>query len=304
MKKNPVLVGLIIIGILLLLFGMGVMGTLFGVFGERPVSLARNSVLIIEVKGVITDSKKFLKDLRRYGEESDVKAIVIRIDSPGGVVGPSQEMYKAILDLRKKGRVIVASLGAVAASGGYYIASATEKIVTNPGTITGSIGVIMEFADISKLYNWAHINRYVIKTGPYKDTGAEFRPMSADEKAVMQEVIDNVFMQFKKAIAAGRRMPLETVTKYADGRILSGEQAVKAGLADQEGGLQDAIQLAADLAGIKGEPEPVYAPKPRPKFIDFLAAQDEDEVKIEGMIRRVLRMDYMGQPLYIMPGAI
>jgi len=304
MRKNPVLVGLIIIGVLLVLFGLGVVGTIYGLFGDHPVSIGSNSVLVMEVKGVISDSKQFLKDLRRYSEDHDLKAIVIRVDSPGGVVGPSQEMYKAIMDLRKTGHVVVASLGSVAASGGYYVASAADKIVTNPGTITGSIGVIMEFADISRLYDWAKINRYVIKTGPFKDTGAEFRPMTPAEKVVMQQVIDNVFMQFKKAVAIGRKMPLEKVTKFADGRIMSGEQAVDAGLADQEGSLDDAIELAAKLAGLKGKPEPVYSHKSHPKFFDLLMNPPDDESRLENLARKVLHMEYIGQPLFIMPGVV
>ncbi|MBK9293356.1 MAG: signal peptide peptidase SppA [Oligoflexia bacterium] len=301
MKKNPLLVLLAIFGAATVLVLVAIGGALYTAFSDRVPSLANNSVAIIDVKGIITDSRAFIKSIKKYREAKEVKAIVVRLDSPGGVVGPSQEIYDEILATKKEGKPIVCSLGSVAASGAYYIAAGCDKIVTNPGTITGSIGVIMEFANISKLYEWAKINRYVVKSGQYKDIGSEFRTMTPAEKDIIQGMIDSVHMQFKTAVATGRKMKMEAVTQIADGRIFSGEQAVKKGLADSMGGLEEAVNVAAKLAGIKGEPEIYYPPTKKKRLIDlFLDREDEDEA-VFGAIKKTLALELIGKPLYLLP---
>jgi protease IV len=303
MKKSPWIIALSLIGVCVLLVLVAIGAAMYTAFGDRAVSIAGDSVLVLDVKGIIVDSKSFVKSLRKYREDDDIKAIVIRIDSPGGVVGPSQEMYDEILKTRQMGKKVVASLGSMAASGGYYIAAACEKIVTNPGTITGSIGVIMEFANLSRLYEWAKIERYVVKSGPFKDIGSEYRSMSPAEKALLQDMIDNVYDQFKRAVATGRKMKLEQVAKIADGRILSGEQALKAGLADQLGGLQEAVEEAAKLAGIKGKPEIFSPPPPRKNLLDYLMNREEDDEYYGKMAKKILGLEHSGQLLFLMPGA-
>jgi protease-4 len=191
-----------------------------------------------------------------------VKAIILRIDSPGGGVGPSQEIHREVLKAKTRKKVVT-SMGSVAASGGYYIACASDLIVANPGTITGSIGVLMEFTNIEELFKKIGIKGVVLKSGEHKDIGSPFREMTPDEKKILQEVIDNVHQQFIQAVADGRKMDRSKVTQIADGRILTGEQAKQAGLVDQIGNLQDAIDTTAKLVGIEGKPNILY---PKKKF--------------------------------------
>lgn len=303
MKKNPLLVVLALVGAFAVLFFVAIAGALYTAFGEKVPSISSNSVAVLDVKGVIIDSRPFVKALKKFQDNKEIKAIVIRLDSPGGVVGPSQEMYDEVLKTRQMKKPVIASLGAVAASGAYYIAAACDKIVTNPGTITGSIGVIMEFADLSKLYDWAKVHRYVVKSGEFKDIGSETRTMGPAEKAVIQGMIDNVFMQFKTAVAKGRGLKMDMVSKLADGRIYSGDQAIKNGLADEAGGLEDAILIAARMGGIKGKPE-VYYQQPKKKRIwDLLVerGEDDDEAMYNRIINKTLGLELLGKPLYLMP---
>src|SRR3990167_4710392 len=183
-----------------------------------------DKVAVVEVDGIITEPDTINKQIKEYGERDDVKAIVIRINSPGGGVGPSQEVYKEVKKASAKKKV-VASMGAVAASGGYYIAAAANKIIANPGTITGSIGVIMEFANAEGLLSKIGFKGYVIKSGEYKDIGSPLRSMKEDEKRLIQGVIDDVHEQFINIVAENRKLDIGTVKKLADGRIFSGSQA-------------------------------------------------------------------------------
>jgi protease-4 len=259
------------------------------------------SVGVVELNGVIMDSKRFLKQLDRMEEDDDVKAVVVRINSPGGAVGPSQEIYDAVKRFKKP---LVSSMGSVAASGGFYVAMGTSKVFANPGTITGSIGVIMEFANLEKLYEWAKIRRYVIKTGKFKDAGSEYREMTPEERALLQTMIDDVLSQFKQAVADGRKQSMDQVTAIADGRIFSGAQAKKLKLIDELGGLHEAVNEAAKMAGIKGKPDVVYPPKARGRLMDLILDNASDEAGAEGssggsptLVERVLRGFLRGEAI-------
>lgn len=219
-----------------------------------------DKVAVIEVEGIITDPDSINKQFRKYGERDDIKAIVIRINSPGGGVGPSQEIYREVKRAAVKKKVVV-SMGAVAASGGYYIAAAADKIIANPGTITGSIGVIMNFANAEELLNKIGFKGYVIKSGEYKDIGSPLRGMRDDEKRLLQGVIDDVHKQFIDVVAKNRKLKIDDVKKFADGRIFSGQQAKDIGLIDEIGNFQDAIDIAASMANIKGKPIVIYPEK-------------------------------------------
>lgn len=244
----------------------------------KPAGIfSQSSVGIIELNGVIVDSKKFIKNLEQFEEDESIKAVVVRLNSPGGSVAPSQEIYEAVKKFKKP---IISSMASVAASGAFYVAMGTKKIYANPGTITGSIGVIMEFANLEKLYEWAKIKRFSIKTGKFKDAGAEYREMQPEERAHLQGMVDNVLGQFKKAVSEGRKMPIDKVTELADGRIFSGEQAKAFGLVDELGTLKDAINDVSKMAQLKGKPKIVYPHKPRQKLLDFILEEqkgsDED----------------------------
>src|SRR4030043_340931 len=197
-----------------------------------------------------------------------VKAIILRIDSPGGGVGPSQEIYREVMKIKSRKKVIT-SMGSVAASGGYYIACASDLIVANPGTITGSIGVVMQFSNFEELLKKIGIKGVVLKSGEHKDVGSPFREMTPEEKRIMQEVLDNVHQQFIQAVAQGRKLDQSKVIQIADCRILTGEQAKNLGLVDQMGNLQDTIDITAKLVGIVGKPNVLY-PKKRFSIFELL----------------------------------
>ncbi len=221
-------------------------------------------IALIRIEGVIMDSQATVVDLKRFSENPSVKAIVLRIDTPGGGVVPSQEIHDAVKRVRNKSnKAVIASMGSVAASGGYYIAAATDRIVANPGTLTGSIGVIMETANLEGLLQKIGVEGVIIKSGKYKDVGSPLRKMSAEERGLLQTVMDDVHKQFIEAVAEGRSMELRAAQVLADGRIFTGRQAKEAKLVDELGDLETAIQLAADVVGIEGEPKVV---EPRRRF--------------------------------------
>lgn len=220
-----------------------------------------DKVAVVKLEGIIADPTDISHELREIAERDDIKAVVLRIDSPGGAVGPSQEIYSEVNRLRQKKKV-VASMGTIAASGGFYAAVAADKIVANPGTITGSIGVIVEFMSAEDLLAKLGLKGYVVKSGKYKDVGSPLRKMEKEELDLLQGVIDDVNSQFIKAVAKGRGLKEEEVASIADGRIFSGAQAKERGLIDRLGDLTDAINLSAELAGIKGKPDVIYPEKP------------------------------------------
>ena len=213
-------------------------------------------VALIRIEGLILDSKAVIDELKEYSRDPLVKAIVLRIDSPGGGVAPTQEIYEEVKKAKEKKKVVV-SMGSVAASGGYYIASAADKIVANPGTLTGSIGAIMEIPNFEGLMEKIGVRTEVIKSGRHKDIASVFRSMSPEERGILQSVLDDVHDQFIKAVAEGRNMKVDYVRSLADGRIFTGNKAKDLGLVDEIGNLEDTILLAAELSGIEGEPEVV-----------------------------------------------
>jgi protease-4 len=261
MKQKRILIGLGVIVVLLVIFfsALYFIGRSAGTSGRFTFG---DKIAIVEIRGVIAQSSEIIEEIHQHLEDDGVKAIILRIDSPGGGVGPSQEIHREVLKVKEK-KKIVTSMGSVAASGGYYIACASDLIVANPGTITGSIGVLMEFTNIEELFKKIGIKGVVLKSGELKDIGSPFREMTPEEKRIIQEVIDNVHQQFIKAVAEGRKMDRLKVTQIADGRILTGEQAKQLGLVDRIGNLEDAIDATAKLVGIEGKPDIVY---PKKKF--------------------------------------
>ena len=260
MKRKRILIGLGVMAALLIFF-LSILFFIGRYIGKPGYFDFGDKIAIVEIKGVITQSSGIIEEMNQYREDEGVKAIILRIDSPGGGVGPSQEIHREVLKIKLKKKVIT-SMGSVAASGGYYIACASDLIIANPGTITGSIGVLMEFTNIEELFKKIGIKGVVLKSGEHKDIGSPFREMTPEEKKIVQGVIDNVHQQFVQAVAEGRKMDREKVMQVADGRILTGEQAKQIGLVDQIGNLQDAIDVVAKMVGIEGKPNVLY-PKRR-----------------------------------------
>ena len=225
--------------------------------------VGQERIALIRIEGPILDSYTTVGELQQFGEDPLVKAIVLRIDSPGGGVAPSQEIYNAVKRVRKNNqKTIVTSMGTVAASGGYYIAVASDRILANPGTLTGSIGVIMQLANFEDLMEKIGIRNTVIKSGRYKDVGSPFRTMTDKERQYLQSVMDDAHRQFIEAVADGRSLDIADVEVLADGRIFTGQQAKDALLVDELGDLQQAITLAADMSGMKEHPPVVESQKP------------------------------------------
>jgi protease IV len=258
-QGHPIVRGLVVLSTVVVLFFGAVFALTVGTDGKLGDLLSLGGKIgIVEVKGVINESDDVVDAIKTFGKSPSVKAVVVRIESPGGGVAPSQEIYQAIRELRKE-KPVIASMGGVAASGGYYIASACDTIVANPGTLTGSIGVIMELGNAEGLLQKLGVQPEIIKAGAYKDMGSLVRPMTEAERGLFQEMIDSVHTQFITAVAAGRGMNKDQVRGLADGRIFSGEQAKVAGLVDELGGFEDAIALAQSKAGLEGEPHTTRA---------------------------------------------
>jgi protease-4 len=253
---------------------------------------------VVEVTGVIADGKTTLKELREFAENDAIRAVVIRVDSPGGAVGPSQEIYDAVKRLRIK-KHVVASMGSIAASGGFYVACASEKVFANPGTLTGSIGVIAEFPNVSGLLRWAGVSMQTIKAGSMKDAGNPFRELSAEERAYFESLLADVHQQFIAAVAAGRGIPEADVRKIADGRVFTGRRAKELKFVDELGGLQDAVREAGKLAGIRGEPRIEYPGKDRP-LVRALFGEEADTL-VHGLATHA--SDVIGRPglQFLMP---
>ncbi|MHB9031133.1 MAG: signal peptide peptidase SppA [Candidatus Latescibacterota bacterium] len=260
-NRNDMVLGLIAAGALLTvaLFSLiSMRGT-----GGEGVRVTRKSIAVIEITGLITSAEPVVEDLERYIRNDRIPAVVIRLDTPGGAVAPSQEIYSAVLKARQKGKIIIASMGTVAASGGYYIAAACDTVMANPGTITGSIGVIADFAQISELLNKIGVDVTVIKSGKFKDTGSMTREMTEEEKELIQGVLMDTYDQFVEAVAHGRGMDLEKVLTYADGRVFTGRQAKELGFVDMLGTYRDAINMAGRMTGIGENPPVVKEDKDR-----------------------------------------
>ncbi len=287
-KRNPVLMVLITAAVLGAVF-FGILLFTAVVSGKRAATslsvVGGSRVALVKIEGLLLGSEDVVEELRNYAEDSSIKAIVIRIDSPGGGVVPSQEIYNAVKAARREGKKVVVSMGSVAASGGYYIAAAADKIVANPGTLTGSIGVKMEFPNFEKLLEKIGVKGMVVKAGEFKDVGSPYRDMTPQEQKLLQNVIDDVHDQFIKAVAEGRGLPEADVRALADGRIFTGQQALALKLVDKLGDLEDSIQTAGSMVGIKGKPTVVEKRKKIP-FFDYL--KEESATWISGVVKRAL----------------
>ena len=243
--------------------------SLFMLGGERAEFDFGEKVGVVEVTGMIVDARDTIDQIKQLREDETIKAIVVRIDSPGGAVAPSQEIYREIRKTVPQKKV-VASMGAVAASGGYYIAAAADGIIASPGTITGSIGVIMAYTNYRALLDKIGLVPVVVKSGAYKDTGSPVREMTAEERELLESLTDKIHRQFIQDIVDGRQMDPDKVNQLADGRIYTGEESKTLGLVDRIGNIEDAIEWAGRMGGIEGQVSAVYVGEDEFSLLDYL----------------------------------
>lgn len=275
MKNFSLGTGCLITGLVVVFF-LGLTLVVLTLLGKGALWGPADRVGVVEIKGLITESRSAIKQLDRYRDDKSIKAIVLRINSPGGAVGPSQEILREVEKVREK-KKIVASLGTLAASGGYYIACGADLIMANRGTATGSIGVIMQFTNVQDLTKKLGLDFFALKAGRYKDVGSPFRPMTPEDRGYMQGLIDNIYQQFLSDVARNRRIPLDKLKVLAEGKIYTGEEAKQIGLVDEFGNLPDAIEKAGRLGGIKGKVKAVYPEKEGFSLLRLLLGQDSED---------------------------
>ena len=271
------LLGLLLI-LLIILGAFSLLALVSGrVFSDRDLDFSLSSsekVGIIEVRGVIQISEPFIEILDDFADDDKIKAVVIRVDSPGGGASPSQEIYDEILKFRDEtGKPVVVSMASIAASGGYYISCAADSIIATPGTLTGSIGVILEFMNVEEALDKVGISFHNIVSGDAKDIGSPFREMTDKDREILQSVVTDVYGQFLNAVVDGRGLDVDSIRPYADGRIMSGQQALELGLVDRLGTLRDAIDTAGRMAGLGDKPEFKYPPEKKKNILDRLVTQ-------------------------------
>jgi len=270
MRKHPILLGLVLLvimgAVLYLLFYKA--GAHSGSKSGQTFSLS-DKIGVVPVEGVISNSQEVSDNIDEFAKDNSITAVVLRIDSPGGGVAASQEIYEAVKELKKKKKVVV-SMGSVAASGGLLIACAADKIVANPGTITGSISAIMQFANVEELFKKIGVKASVVKSGQYKDIGSPLREMTPEERMIIQELVDDIYNQFIDVIVENRQLTREQVVAIADGRVFTGRKAKDLGLVDQLGDLSAAARLASQLSGKDGKYDLVYPQKKHPSVFDYM----------------------------------
>jgi protease-4 len=280
MRRHPVILGITLLAFIgfvaiIAIYGLGLFG------GDGRLFNLQGKVGIIPIEGIIGDSAELIEQINEFADDRGIRAVVLRIDSPGGGVVPSQEIYQAVRELKKKKKV-VASMGSVAASGGYLIAVAADRIVANPGSITGSISTVIHYANVEGLLKKFGVRSSVVKSGKFKDIGSPTREMTAEEKSLIQAIVDDIYDQFVRTIALNRKLPLQRIFELADGRIFSGRQARDLGLVDELGGLQDAVLLAGKLSGMEGSPEIVHGMKKKTTLFKYLMGSMTSAV-VEGI---------------------
>ncbi|ADY73080.1 signal peptide peptidase SppA, 36K type [Desulfurobacterium thermolithotrophum DSM 11699] len=265
-----------------IVFFILILFSIFKGFFSSKVAVPGEKIGVVKVEGVIKRSDTYVKLLDKLERNKEIKAIVLRVDSPGGVVGACQEIYDKVKEITKK-KPIVVSMGSIAASGGLYISVPATKIVANPGTITGSIGVILQAYNVKELADKVGIKVITVKSGKFKDLLNPFREPDKGSLQILQALINDSYEQFVEAVAKGRKLPIEKVKKFADGRVFTGRQAKKLGLVDELGGFEKAVEIARKLS--KSPSAKVFEAKPERTFLQKLLGE-----KTEGMLNNLSRV--------------
>jgi protease IV len=294
--RNRLLIWLLLGGGAFVLLAIALAAIVLTFSGEEGGDFAfSNRIQVVDIDGELVQSKPILDQLKRYEDSNSVKAILLDIDSPGGGVAVSQEIYTEIKRLReKKDKIIVAYLSSTGASGAFYISCAANKIVANPGTIVGSIGVIAEWVNYADLLQWAKLKDIVFKTGEFKDTGSPSRPITENERRYFQGLIDDMYVQFVEAVSSGRKVDLQEVRSIADGRVFTGRDAKERKLIDETGNFQDAVDLTAKLAGISGKPRLIRLTRQRVTLLDVLTTDLSRLVPFNGQsMKSQIKFQYL-----------
>ncbi len=294
--RNRMLIWLLLGGGAFVLLAIALAAVVLTFSGEGGGEFAfSDRIQVVDIDGELVQSKPILEQLKRYEDSNSVKAILLDIDSPGGGVAVSQEIYTEIKRLReKKDKIIVAYLSSTGASGAFYISCAANKIVANPGTIVGSIGVIAEWVNYADLLQWAKLKEIVFKTGEFKDTGSPSRPITENERKYFQGLIDDMYVQFLEAVSSGRKLDLQEVRSIADGRVFTGKDAKERKLIDETGNFQDAVDLTAKLAGISGKPRLVRQTRQRVTLLDVLTTDLSRLVPFNGQsMKSQIKFQYL-----------
>jgi protease-4 len=287
-SKSKWLVWAIVGGAFLIFFALTLYALIVYSIGEDEsidFSFGGSKIAVVDITGTILDAKPVVDQLKKFGDNDSIKAILLRIDSPGGGVAASQEIYSEVLRVReRKNKIVVASMASTGASGAYYIACACNKIVANPGTVTGSIGVIAEWYNYGELVKWAKLKSVVFKSGEFKDAPSPVRELTENERKYLQNLIDDLYSQFAMAVAKGRKMDLAAVKTLADGRVYTGLDAKEKKLIDEIGTFHDAVDMTAKLANISGEPKLVTSPVQRTTWLDLLTGNVSSLLPFTGVI--------------------
>ena len=293
------------------LFFIGGCVLLFSFFNSTSISPVRgnvhkDSILVLKLEGIILEPQDFLEDLNEYIKNKKIKGVLIRINSPGGGTAASQEVYKEIHRLKVlHKKPVVMSIGSLGASGAFYISMAGDKIIANEASLLGSVGVIVYLSNLEKLYDWAKIENYVIKTGEFKDAGSHFRPITNRERDLFQGLIDQFQNHFKEVIAKDRKVSEEVVEEFSDGRIFSGQTALVQGFIDQTGTYYDALNLIGKMTGLGDDPE-VFEPfKTSDRWKELFGSVMSYMVpwiQVTSVVRSsILNSQLQYRPLYLMP---
>jgi len=294
--KNRTLIWLLLAGGAFVLLAVALVAMMLTFNGDEGTDFAfSDRIQVVDVDGELVESRSILDQLKRYEDSNSVKAILLNIDSPGGGVAVSQEIFAEIRRLReKKDKIVVAYLSSTGASGAYYVACAANKIVANPGTIVGSIGVIAEWVSFADLLEWAKLKEIVFKTGEFKDTGSATRALTENERKYFQGLIDDMYVQFVEAVASGRKLDLQEVRSLADGRVFTGRDAKERKLIDEIGNFQDAVDLTAKLAGISGKPRLIRVNRRRVTLMDVLTTDLSRLVPFSGQsMKSQIKFQYL-----------
>lgn len=281
-----------ILAVLIIFFGIFTLVIFSWLFSEpydESSSTSGEKVALVTLDEPIHSSEEIVRQMKKYRDNKSVKAIVFRVNSPGGGVAASQEIYEEVKKTRESGKPVVVSMGEVAASGGYYVSLGANKIVANPGTLTGSIGVIIQYFQVEELMKKIGVDAPTYKSGKYKDIGSPFRRSTEDEKKFFDQLITNVYEQFVDAVVAERKLDRKKVLQYADGRVFTGKQAVEYGFVDTLGTLEDAVALAGEMGGITGKPRVIRERKVRP-FFERLFGESVSELA-------ALKEQFLNQPI-------